>query len=72
MKFVVATALMLLTACAIKRHVLPIFPDGHEIACSSYGYCSPNSGSYMMGSSVCYTDDVGTEQPVFNKDSKCR
>lgn len=64
--------LALLTGCALRKHLTPVFPNGHEIACSSYGYCGPNSGAYMMGSEVCYTDDLTTAQPIFNQDSKCR
>lgn len=65
-------SLVLLTACGMKRHLTPVFPNGHEIACSSYGYCGPNSGAYMMGSEICYTDDLTTAQPIYNKDSQCR
>lgn len=69
---VLLLTLALLAGCGLKRHLTPIFPDGHEIACSSYGYCGLNSGAYMRGSEVCYTNDLTTAQPIYNQDSQCR
>jgi len=66
-------ALLFFPACAVvRRNLTPVFPDAKWIACHSYGYCGPNAGAYMMGSSVCFTNDLSTERPIFNKDSQCR
>ena len=73
MKTAILGLLLLLSGCvAVHRHFSPIFPDAHYVACHSYGYCGPNSGSYMVGSTVCYTNDLSTTQPIDNKDSICR
>lgn len=61
----------LLTGCA-KLHVKSPILSPHEAACRLEGYCGPNSGEVMIGSTVCYTQDVTTPQPLDNRDLRCR
>lgn len=50
--------LALLPGCAVHRHFSPVFPDSKWTACNSYGFCGPDAGAYMVGSSVCYAEDL--------------
>ena len=53
------------------RHFSPVVPSKQYIACKRYHYCSVNAGAVIVGSTVCYTDNIFTTNPIDNKDLKC-